>query len=261
MRTILESPLGHMAAYPKFEMEVELSGGHHRQLLQGNKNQFEKVAAGVIQDLMGPKYDVYRMALPELFYTFFVAKASSLGPTWKFDWQCPAIKIHNHQEIRCGHKNEASYDLRKTPPTQLDRKFAFAKRVIRLSPVDGIEATGDAKCSLHVLSLTEEFQTIDDFLGVGETRERLLAEKAYDIYIRRIATALDIDHPEWVLATAVQKEALLDANPMKLKQELLQEMTKIDNVGFPLEAKSVCEGCGTEVTLRLPFLAGFVVRS
>jgi hypothetical protein len=246
-------------------MEVELRGGHHRQLLQGNKAHFEKVVASVIQDLMGPAFDVYRLSLAELFFAFFMTKAATLGPTWKFNWACQQVRLSNSQEVRCGTSNDATYDLRTAKLKVLDKGFTFTPFKIRLDPVEGADpsiAPGSlSDATLRVLNIAEEFDIIDGFLGEGESRERLLAEKSYDIYSRRVAAAMVIDHPWWSQATASQKEALLDLNPMTLKASLLKQMNVIDGVGFPLQTHGKCSGCNSEVALHLPFLAGLVVRS
>ena len=234
-------------------------------LLQGNKNHYEKVAASVLQDLMGTQYDVYKLTLPELFYLFFVAKASTLGPVWTFSWVCPSVVLSNHQEVQCGCKNSATYDLRENKPGQIPVDYSLPKRSIELVSAAG-GVPGDfnnesVSCYIRPLALTEEFEILDTFLGEGSTREKLLEENAYDLYIRRLASALVIDHPAWVNASSGQKEALLDANPMKLKATLLQDCNVLDDIGYPLSTKSVCTECSRAVTLRLPFLAGLVVRA
>lgn len=263
MRTTLDSALGHMAAYPRFDMEMELTGGHHRQLLQGNKTQYEKVAAAVIQDLMGPKYDVNKLSMPELFYNFFLIKASTLGTTWKFEWSCPTpVAGPAGVEARCSTSNTAVYDLKKVKPTILSKKFKFGDHKIRLADIStGKILSETAPCQLHVLSVLEDFEIIDTFLGTGVNREQLLHDHEYDLFSRRIAQALTIDHPDWVNASAEDKEALLDLNPLQLKMDLMQEYEPLDGIGYPMEVTDTCTGCGREVTLALPFLAGFLVRS
>ena len=76
-----------MSLYPRVNMELELRVSHHRDLLQSSPSQANRVAASVIQDLFGPEYDVMKITLAELFYYFFMAKANTLGPVWKFPWE------------------------------------------------------------------------------------------------------------------------------------------------------------------------------
>lgn len=262
MRTTLKSPLHHLSKHPSFEMELELTGAHHRQLLQGNKSHYERVAASVIQDLLGPKVSVNDLSLPELFFAFFMAKASTLGPVWKFDWQCPSPVIRGQQRVACSHKNVAEYNITKVVPGEIKKDFKFSSIPVNLPQVEGIDNGGvdKANATVRVLTIQDEFDLLDSFLGKGDSREMLLQGKETELFLARISRALVVDHPSWANAEDSDKEKLLDSNSLAVKRQLMAELALVDKVGFPMELRSTCAGCGTEVTLRLPFLAGILVQ-
>ena len=123
-------------------MELELKVSHHRDLLQGNPTQYNRVAASVIQDLLGPEYDIMKMTTAEMYYYFFMAKANTLGPIWKFPWECAHTLMKDGLETKCGHKNIAAYDLSKMKPTPMAAGYVAPKRKLRLTTVGKINTAG-----------------------------------------------------------------------------------------------------------------------
>lgn len=262
MRTQLDSPMGKMSFYPKVTMELEFRGSHHRDLLQGNTQQYERVAAGVVQDLLGPTFDVYKLTLSELYYYFFMAKANTLGPTWQFPWECQNTVLKNDQETRCSHKNSSVYNLSKLTPYQLPADHKPRTYPLTLSTVGKINVGEEARSievTLKPLTLEQEFEILDYFVENGVSRDKVYKDKAYDLAIRRAASALTSDDPIFAGASVEDKILLLDENSARLKAEMMRDILVYDRVGYPLRMKDTCKGCKREVALQLPFLAGLVV--
>jgi hypothetical protein len=243
-------------------MELELKASHHRDLLQGNAAQYERVAASVLQDLLGPGYDVMKITIAELYYYFFMAKASTLGPAWKFPWECTHTVIKNSVETSCGHKNIAVYDISKLTPTQIPADYKLPTHTLVLKKVGKVDPGTErpVEVSLHPLSLQEEFDVIDYFLSQGISREDLFKTQAYNMQFRRVAYGLRSDDPTFSSASVDDKVELINLNSMDLIKSLMRELTILDKIGYKQESIGECSGCHRKVTLRLPFLAGLVVH-
>lgn len=261
MRAQLDSVLGKLAVYRKVDMELELKGSHHRDLLQGNPQQYERVASSVIQDLLGPKYDVYAMSLAELYYLFFMAKANTFGPTWQFPWECPHIITKTGTETRCGHKNTSTYNLSKMTPVELSNDFVVPSYELTLESTGKIqvESPRSITVKLRPLPLSGEFEALDSLMSEGFPRERILKEKSYELIVARVVRALVSDDEAFSVASPSDRLAVLDNNSSKIKAAMMRDLGAYDRLGYPLRLVDTCKGCAREVTLQLPFLAGIVV--
>ena len=245
-------------------MELELKVSHHRDLLQGNPTQYNRVAASVIQDLLGPEYDIMKMTTAEMYYYFFMAKANTLGPIWKFPWECAHTLMKDGLETKCGHKNIAAYDLSKMKPTPMAAGYVAPKRKLRLTTVGKINTAGedrDIDIWLEPLLLQAEFDILDSYLNDGVTAEDIYKKHLYDLTIKRVMASITSDDHLFNNASLEDRKLLVDLGSMTLIANLLKDIKVYDNVGYALEFLGRCDGCKREVTLRLPFLAGIVVYS
>lgn len=253
MKTEIKLPSGKKGFYPSVVMETMMTGKHHKTLLTAPASLFERTIASIIKDLMDEKYDVNKISFTDMIYLFFLTRATSVSPVYSVDWVCNR-KIKSKAsgvEGDCNAKNTFELDITKMKVISLPDSFDYPK-------YDCVINETETKVFVRLLTLSEEFDIIDDLLETGIAKEDLYGASS-TLYAReRLLRSLSFEDSKFATFTKEEKEAVLDSLSFSINASLLQDLEFLLSTGIDLSPKKVkCETCGGVLTLGIPFSSEF----
>ncbi len=257
MKTLVKLPSGSKGYYPNgVNIDLEMTGDHHDKLLSGNSELYDRVIVSVLDSMM--EEDAYKITMADMLYLFFMARAQSISPDYRTSWTCSADVVRGDVKVSCNTPNSYHLNINELKINYMQDTFEFPVYPFSIFGLDG-NLIAETEVSIKLLSMDDEIQIIDSFLGKGISRKDLASKNAYDYARTRILHSLDFKDSKYNSLSLDERSISLKKNNLKTMNALLVGIKNLsDSIGIDLTPRDVqCKECKSQFKLALPIAPEF----